>query len=251
MIKINNMIKRALYRIAIIPAIRPISRRVYRAAMIYDSKHSDPVVVVDGGFCIKRSISLLRDPFGLQGRVPIYEPEVRQAIREILAEGGIAVDVGANIGYHTVLMSSLADQVIAIEPEPSNLELLKYNLKCNACENVEVVPHAISNVSKTTRLYLDPESAGSHSIVVQRSDEYVDVQCIRLDGILPPGRLRLLKMDIEGGEYDAILSLGDRLNDIDYIIYEHLSESRDPKTILLGFEISKLDEANFMARVVR
>ena len=252
MIRMMSNVKKALFLIGRFPLVRLISRPLYRAALKHDAKHSDPVVVVDGGFYIKRdpgSLCILRDPFGLRCFDQYtYEPEVRQAIREILGNGGIAVDVGANIGYHTVLMSSLADQVIAIEPEPSNLELLKYNIEKNTCENVEIIPCAASNISKNCKLFLNPENTGGHSIV-ESHDVYIDVRAIRLDEILPPGPIRLIKMDIEGGEYDAILGLGDRLNDIDYIIFEHRTrEFWDPKQILVGFDISRLNTFNFLAR---
>lgn len=248
----TKMLKNALFLIGRSYPVCLISRPLYKAALKHDARNTDPDVVVDGGFRIKRdlrSLSVLRDPFGLHGFSDrsIYEPEVRQAIREILAEGGIAVDVGANIGYHTVLMSSLADQVIAVEPDPTNLELLKYNLERNACKNVSIIPCAVSDISKNCKLYLNSEDTASHSIVEQH-DVCIDVRAVRLDEILPIGPIRLIKMDIEGGEYDAILGLGDRLNDIDNIIFENRTKQfGDPKQILVGFKISRLKTHNYLA----
>lgn len=250
----TNMHK--LYTVGRNPIVRMIIRKLCRGKMcncngfltIYRNlnKLCSSYVIVDGGYKIKTDKI---DSLFLRMN-QVYEPEVRQAIRNILIPfGGISVDVGANIGYHTILLASNSSHVIAIEPEPQNLDILKYNISENNCNNVEIVPMAITSNPGKIKLHLNPKNTGGHSVIIQPTNRYIVVESIRLDQIIPAGPIRLLKLDIEGGEYDAIISLGDRLNDVENIIYEHWPNNniQDPATLLDDFYIHHLGGANYLA----
>ncbi|HEY3043479.1 MAG TPA: FkbM family methyltransferase [Vicinamibacterales bacterium] len=132
-----------------------------------------------------------------------YEEHVRQVTRENLREGDVAVDVGANVGVLTFLAASIVGKtgrVIAVEPNPDNLQLLYRGIVHNRFSNVEVLPHAASNTR--TVFSLTGGTSNTHLIAARKPDEggYF-VQSTVLDdalGDLP--RLDFVKMDIEGHE---------------------------------------------------
>lgn len=165
-------------------------------------EESRPTPVDLGGYQV--CIQQLDTDFG-QGifRSHQYEEHVRQAAREHLRSGGVAVDVGANVGVLTFLAAAVvgtAGRVIAVEPNPDNLQLLYRAIVLNDCPNVEVLPYAASNARKV--FSLTGGTSNTHLIGARRAIEGGHfVQSIVLDealGDLP--RLDFVKMDIEGHE---------------------------------------------------
>ena len=136
-----------------------------------------------------------------------YEEHVRRAARENLREGDVAVDVGANVGVLTFLAASIVGKtgrVIAVEPNPDNLQLLYRGIHMNGFSNVEVLPHAASNSRSV--FSLTGGTSNTHLIGARAPEEGGHfVQSIMLDealGDLP--RLDFVKMDIEGHEPQAL-----------------------------------------------
>jgi FkbM family methyltransferase len=136
-----------------------------------------------------------------------YEEHVRQAARENLRVGDVVVDVGANIGVMTFLAAMTvgpSGRVVAVEPNPDNLQLLYRGIVLNAFTNVEVLPHAASN--RRTVFSLTGGTSNTHLIGARAPQEGGHfVQSIVLDealGHLP--RLDFVKMDIEGHEPQAL-----------------------------------------------
>jgi FkbM family methyltransferase len=136
-----------------------------------------------------------------------YEEHVRKAARESLHAGDVAIDVGANIGVLTFLAASIvggAGRVIAVEPNPDNLQLLYRGIVLNGFGNVEVLPHAASNARAV--FSLTGGTSNTHLIDPRAPEEGGHfAQSIVLDealGDLP--RLDFVKMDIEGHEPQAL-----------------------------------------------
>lgn len=144
-----------------------------------------------------------------------YEPEVRRIIGELLPSDGVAIDVGANVGWHTLLMSHLVGsrgRVLAIEPNVSVCTELRRNLAINRIANVEVSACAAADM-ETTLTFLapaasQPGAASGHVLAAtERSPGTVSVAARTLDAIVADAkldRLDFIKLDIEGYEWPAL-----------------------------------------------
>ena len=145
-----------------------------------------------------------------------YEPDLQSAINALVKPGWVAYDVGANIGYVTlILRRAVGDQgkVFAFEALPANLERLTRNVALNYYENqVEVIAGAVVEASRTVRFLVGPsddmgKAEGSAGRVNRPGSESITVQGISLDDFVYSGlhpAPQVLKLDIEGGEVLAL-----------------------------------------------
>lgn len=144
-----------------------------------------------------------------------YEPELRAIVRAVLPLGGVAVDVGANVGWHTLLMARLVGEsgrVLAAEANPSVRERLSRNLALNRFSQVEIVPYALADTEGTVDFFGpdadDPGSGDGHVVTdAQERRGTFAVESRQLDRILASariGRLDLIKIDVEGFEWPVL-----------------------------------------------
>jgi FkbM family methyltransferase len=135
-----------------------------------------------------------------------YEPFELELIARLLRSGDCAVDVGANIGLHTLAMSAACGptgRVLAFEPDPGNLRLCRRNLEVNECKNVELLPVAVSDQPGTLRLFLNSDNRGDHRVYDPGDGRgSLDVAAVPLAEVLADRQLtpRLLKIDVQGWE---------------------------------------------------
>ncbi len=145
-----------------------------------------------------------------------YEPELEQAVHDWLPQGAVAYDVGANVGYISLLMSRSvgpSGQVFAFEPLPANLERLSANLRLNPWARVTCVAAAAVDRPGTVRFLAHAsgamgKAAGSAGRTDQAYPLEIEVTGLTLDDFAYAGSNSLpqvIKMDIEGGE---VLALG-------------------------------------------
>lgn len=136
----------------------------------------------------------------------VWEPMETSVLCGSLKEGDTLIDVGANIGYYTILAAKRVGprgRVIAFEPEPNNFAILKRNVEANGFTNVILEQKALSNKPGTLRLYLEEENKGGHKVFQFGSARpFVEVEAVRLDDYLKEykGRIDLIKIDTEGAE---------------------------------------------------
>lgn len=142
------------------------------------------------------------------GQLP--EPETIHAMLRFVRPGDVVVDGGANNGFFTVLLSKLvgpAGKVVAVEPDERNLRKLARNLAVNECENVDVVPFALSDKVGRAELYTF-EHGGASTCVRVPAIPFAGhvVEATTLDAIFKT-RSKIpsfIKLDIEGYEYKAL-----------------------------------------------
>jgi FkbM family methyltransferase len=168
----------------------------------------------------------------------LYEPEVATLFTRAIQAGDTVLDVGANIGFFSILASRLVGPggtVVAFEPGPDNLERLAINLALNDAANVTVVDHPASNGVEIVTFHLNSDNEGGHSLWDpgehphhQKSRENarsivmttttIDAEVTRL-GLAPP---RLMKIDTEGAEHRVLEGTANLLREFEvpYIIAE-------------------------------
>jgi len=159
----------------------------------------------------------------------VFEPYTTQVIKRNISSGDIVIDIGANIGYFTLIMAKCIREngkVFSFEPEPKNFELLKKNVEINNYSNVILEKKAIGNKTGTTNLYLADKknnvfSSGMHRIfrsdLVSQIPDPISVNIIKLDDYLQDlkfiKKIRLIKIDVEGAEFDVLKGMNKILDE--------------------------------------
>lgn len=139
-----------------------------------------------------------------------YEFELQEAIREFAKPGMVAYDIGANIGYTSLLLAKHVGtngKVFAFEPLTSNQERLQKNLDINASSNVKVILKAVADVSGKRQFVVHSSGAmgklrGSNGRETQYQNS-IEIESVALDEFVFKQRNSkpdLIKIDIEGAE---------------------------------------------------
>ena len=148
-----------------------------------------------------------------------WEKNVTALIRQICQKGDVVFDVGANIGYYTLITADLVGQegmVYAFEPCPRNIRILESNVRQNHFGNISVETTALGERSETMHMYFpDDVQFGAGGFFKDR--RYLvrqKVQVTTLDDFIKQRditRIDFLKMDIEGGEVFALRGMKETL----------------------------------------
>lgn len=147
----------------------------------------------------------------------VYEPEIERLFRERVKPGMTVADVGANIGFYTMLSASMvgaSGRVVAIEPNPVNVKLIEASRRENSFENVEL--HAVAANDTPGVLVLNTQYSngfvrglGDNLNSLFRSEIVYGAQ---LDRLLKLDRLDFLKIDVEGAEHRALTGFREALS---------------------------------------
>ncbi len=141
------------------------------------------------------------------------EPAVQEVLARELSSGKVAYDIGANIGFFTIIAAREVGpqgRVIAFEPLPDNVRWLRHNADLNGFSQVDVVEAAVGAQPGTVSLeaggagvWARISETGEHAVRMLRLDDAI------ADGSLPPPDV--VKMDIEGAEVQALEGMRDTL----------------------------------------
>ena len=145
----------------------------------------------------------------------VWEPDISYWIGRILRPGDVCIDVGANIGYDTLLASSVvgaAGKVVSIEAAPRIFSLLEHNVRLNQASNVRLVNAAVSDRRQTVTLYSGGvRNIGATTTLASRGlPAETTVEAWALAQILTADEIaaaKLIKIDIEGGELPVLKGL--------------------------------------------
>lgn len=176
-----------------------------------------------------------------------YEPQTTHIFKQVLKEGMVAVDVGAHIGYYTLLASSLVGEsgkVFAFEPESENFSALLGNIVLNGFQNIKPFQQAVFSRSGKKCLYLGIHS-GMHSLfkVKDTTAKSVMVDMVSLDDVFKKTIVDLIKVDTQGAELDVLVGMQEiikRNNDLKLII-----EFQEYKGVYLRRLWNKLIDSRF------
>jgi len=134
-----------------------------------------------------------------------YEEKMLEAMVSALAPGDLVVDVGANIGNHTLYLAVVGRlQVVAYEPNPELVAGIKASIEANDLAE-RVVVRAVGVHAKSARgtmADLDATNLGAQSVAV--ADDEGDFEVVALDDEEFPSRVAALKIDVEGAEIDVL-----------------------------------------------
>lgn len=131
-----------------------------------------------------------------------YEYEKQHLFRQLIMPGSVVFDIGANVGFYTLLASVLVGRqgrVVAFEPLPRNLSYLRKHLALNHIENVKVVGDAVADKAGTVTF----DTGGNPSMGRINSGGSFQVNTIALDEQIDLGHLpkpNFMKIDVEGAE---------------------------------------------------
>ncbi len=149
---------------------------------------------------LDRFIALLLLKFGL------LEKREIDLFKKTVKKGWTVLDIGANIGYPSLLFSKLVGEggrVIAFEPDKNNIQMLKKNIEVNNCKNITVVPMAVSDHTGVGTLYISDSHSGDHRIYDLRGEKRktLKIDTIRLDDYFKSGsKIDFIQMDVQGAE---------------------------------------------------
>jgi FkbM family methyltransferase len=138
-----------------------------------------------------------------------------------LKPGMTCCDIGANVGYYTLLFSVFAGdagKVFAFEPLPSNLEFLRHHVLTNHCGNVQVLDFAITDYNGSATF----EEHESRSMGHLSASGHLNVRCATLNELLADGAIAtpdILKIDVEGAELSVLVGARETLQAAKPVIF--------------------------------
>ena len=194
----------------------------------------------------------------------VYEEATTRLFNRLLQPGMIAVDIGAHVGYFTLLAAKRVGPVgtvLAFEPDADNHAALLKNIAMNNYQNITVARQAVSDREGYAQLHLTQTGSGRHSMFHQGLPERgsVDIETTTLDATLEElgwPHVDLIKIDVEGAEVSVLNGMAQLLESqtAPDVIVEFMPELLHnagvtpqqffDKLTSLGPEIYFIDEAN-------
>ncbi len=158
----------------------------------------------------------------------LWEPTISALVSNALRPGDVFIDIGANIGYYTLLASSMvgrSGRVYAFEASPSIFARLQENVTLNHCANTVIQNVAISNVRGTCAIWQAPKGNLGHSTIIDavahleghKHEAFVPCDCV--DSLVPLRDLlsaRFVKIDVEGAERLAVEGIQSHLTNFSH-----------------------------------
>ena len=241
-------------------------RNIFRRLML--AARSDGPYICHTSFGIPLTVAA-NDTIGHAiAKTGVYELAVAEALWRLLSHEDTAVDVGANIGFMTALMAKRVGsggRVFSFEPSEYVLPLLRTNVvACGELTGAAIVlvEAAVADEEGGGMLLMPVGWDDNHGLAFLARGPAADGQVsqsiatCRLDAVLRDvDRVRVMKVDVEGGELEVLRGCGSLLSSrrIDNVLYEDHYPQPSPVTLLLrsyGYETMRLDKG-FYGPVVR
>jgi FkbM family methyltransferase len=181
------------------------------------------------------------------------EPPVQEALRRLLAPGDVFYDVGANIGFFTILGARLvgpAGRVVAFEPVPACARAVAHNIALNDFAHAEIREEAVGAAGGRARLLVVGEASWSHLASTGRHADVrdeIDVTVVAVDELVQAGTIPppdVVKIDTEGAELQAIAGMRATIERHRPAIVCELHDTNEPFVALmdeLGYAMTNLE----------
>ena len=137
-----------------------------------------------------------------------HEASLRTVVGDLFPDGGVLIDVGANVGLWSVLLGPRASRIVAVEANPLTAEVLRENIALNGLGGITEVLEVAAWDSNGELSLLNPSATGNPRAGVMRTvpprEGLPLVPCRRLDEILRVDRIDLVKIDTEGADLHVL-----------------------------------------------
>ena len=150
-------------------------------------------------------------------------------MKRYIKPNDIVFDIGANIGYTTIAMSKIIGdhgKVFAFEPVPSTISNFEMNIKLNKCNNIKLIPKALSDVEEVVDFRISDmgTNLSMASMVWHKKDNNVvtlSIETMVLDNnpILSKLLPSFIKIDVEGAEGKVVLGMFNLIKKIRPVIF--------------------------------
>lgn len=141
-----------------------------------------------------------------------YKDPTPVVTKLILRKGHTLLDIGANVGFHSLSASPFFRDIYAFEPTPDTFSRLTHNIQLNEFKNVHAVNLALSSKTGTAQLYTSDKNCGNNSLSEHEINHNIDYKVITiktrtLDDFVSEHSIQdisLIKIDVEGLEPEVI-----------------------------------------------
>jgi FkbM family methyltransferase len=214
--------RRLATRLMRLPAVlpRPLRARLYRSLswpLATKLAAETEVEVIGGSRMVVRTDDLVGRVIAISG---MWEPNLTALFKSALAPGDVCIDVGAHIGYYTLLAArtvGAGGRVYAFEPSPANYRALRQNIELNMLTNVTASEIAAGAEKRRATLYEGPASntgmATLNEALAAKSAvplHETSVEVAPLASLVPEeewDRIGVIKIDVEWDELDVLRGL--------------------------------------------
>lgn len=188
------------YQLDNIPALHTLHQLVIQQLRTNQAKVGGRLMYLDPVDSLRLSIN------------GVYEEFETSIISQLTKPGDVVVDVGAHIGYYTLILADLVGpkgRVFAFEPDPVNFKLLSKNVKVNEFNSVTLINQAVTDKAGEVKLFTSQENFGDHQIYSSDlSRKSVKVKATSLDKYFrSKAKIDLIKIDIQGSEPAALAGM--------------------------------------------
>ncbi|TAH01559.1 MAG: FkbM family methyltransferase [Sphingobacteriales bacterium] len=154
-----------------------------------------------------------------------YEQEVTLLMKNYVELGDTVLDIGANIGVHSLNLSKMVGKsgsVYSFEPIPFLRDKLNRNISLNRFSNINIMPFALSDSNYTIKTAFS-QNGNNGTFFIQNDDSgETEINCVKGDDWANQQQitnLKLIKIDVEGFEYKVITGLKETINKYKPVIF--------------------------------
>ncbi|MDJ0734025.1 MAG: FkbM family methyltransferase [Nostocaceae cyanobacterium] len=165
-----------------------------------------------------------------------YEMPVQEVLSQYLQPGNIFYDIGANVGFFTIVAAKIVGsqgKVYAFEPEAENAKMVRWNAQLNNYNHVTVVEKAVSRSTGVEQLWL-AENSGGHTLAsvgtISDAKETITVNTVSIDELLQQKEIEpptFVKIDVEGAEIDVLYGMSQTIKEYQPIIIYEVDDEKE------------------------